>query len=142
MVDIMAEQMAANVQIREPPERESSDAAQVEAGAGAAVAPIPQSVAAPGINAGSPIVRTEVLPEPPSGDGRVAVGRPSKGRTYSLLLVGGYVSALVGFALVFVAPRFKSGLAGKSLLIVSGVLLVAGAVAVSLGFVRETMRRL
>ena len=138
----MAEQMAANVQVREPPEPDASDAAQVEAGADAAVAPIPQSVAVPGINAGSPIVRTEVLPEPPAGDGRVGSGRPGRRRTYSLLLVGGYVSALIGFALVFVAPRFKSGLAGKSLLIVSGVFLAGGAILVSLGFVRETMRRL
>ena len=139
----MAEQMAANAPIREPPERAEPDSAQVEAGADAAVAPIPQSVAAPGINAGAPILRTEVLPEPHLGDGRRGGGRPGRaGRTYSLLLVWGYVSVLVGFALVFVAPRFKSGLAGKSVLIVSGVLLAGGAILVSLGFVRETMRRL
>jgi hypothetical protein len=144
MVDIMAEQMSAEV--GQAGDRAAADSTQVEAAAEGAVAPIPQTVTAPGISAGSAIVRTEVLPVPAGGNGLGEAiargGGRSRKRTYSMLLVLGYVLALLGFALVFVVPKIKSGWVGKALLIFSGLLLVGGAVAVSLGLVRETMRRL
>src|SRR5688500_9249195 len=139
MVDIMAEQMSA--QLRQPGDRAVEGSTQVEAPAEGAAAPIPQAVSAPGINAGTAVLRTEVLPAPPAGGNGLGVIRRRQ-RRYSMLLVCGYVAVLVGFALVFVVPRFKSGLAAKGLLIGCGLLMAAGAAAVSLGFVRETMRRL
>ena len=136
----MAEQMSA--QLRQPSDREVEGSTQVEASAEGAATPIPQAVSAPGINTGTPVVRTEVLPTPAvGGNGLGGVVRNHK-RRYSMLLVCGYVSVLVGFALVFVVPTFKSGWVAKFLLVCCGALLAGGAAAVSLGFVRETMRRL
>src|SRR5687768_2717069 len=140
MVDRMAEQMSA--QLRQPGDRAVEGSTQVEAPTeGVAPPPIPQAVPAPGINAGTPLVRTEVLPTPPvggNGVGEALAGGVARGRTrtYPMLLVCGYLSVLLGFALVFVVPRLTSGWAAKGLLICCAVLLAGGAVAVSLGFVR------
>jgi hypothetical protein len=147
----MAEQMS--VQVRQAGDRAAggTEAARVdsaEVGEGAPVEmPIPQVVSAPGIDAASPIVRTEVIPPSVVGGNGLGVKSgtgavPSRKRGYSSLLLCGYVSVVLGFALVFVVPRFKSELGGKGLLLVCSVLLAFGAVAVVLGFVRDTIRRL
>ena len=104
-------------------------------------APVPQVVAAPGIDAASPVVRTEVIPAETAG-AAVASVVAVRTRGGSKLVLGGYVSAVVGFVLVFVVPRIKSNVVGKTLLVMSVVMLVVGAVLVTVGFVRETVRRL
>jgi hypothetical protein len=144
----MAEQMTAPVQ--QAGDRAAAEATRVVSAGGGDDArmetPIPQTVSAPGIDTASPIVRTEVIPPNSVGNGLGPKAVPGEARSrergYSGLVVGGYVGVAVGFALVFVVPRFKSELWGKSLLVLCAVLLLFGAISVVLGFVRETIRRL
>src|ERR687892_376598 len=92
------EQAGARAAAASPPEGPATD------GNGA---PVPQVVAAPGIDAASPIVRTEVIPsaagemgetKAPPGAGGVGSGK----RDGSKLVIAGYALVVVGFLLVFV----------------------------------------
>ena len=135
----MPREMSA--QIEQAGGRATAETSQPGAAADGNGAPVPQVVAAPGIDAASPVVRTEVIPVQAvvaSAPSVAPIGR----RGGSKLVMGGYVSAVVGFLLVFVVPRIKSNVVAKTLLVACAALLVVGAVLVTVGFVRETVRRL
>jgi hypothetical protein len=134
----MPEQMSAEIeQAGARATAASSPEGQAGDGNGA---PVPQVVAAPGIDAASPIVRTEVLPAGAAASSPAVVGVGKGGG--ARLVLGGYVSAVVGFVLVIVVPRIKSNVVGRTLLVMSVAMLVVGAALVTVGFVRETVKRL